>query len=118
MFAAATATVAASRPASRHSSFRATTTATSASASCRPAPCLVSSEKHFVKAAKGSGRGAVQRRRALGEGNPFVEGWMDLAAVVSGGGKDLGIGELAENLGSDVYLDINGWRGGVHGGGV
>ena len=44
-----------------------------------------------------------------GEGNPFVEGWLDLSATVTGGGADLGVSELAENLGSDVYMDINGW---------
>jgi hypothetical protein len=44
------------------------------------------------------------------DGNPFVEGWLDLSATVTGGGADLGISELAENLGSDVYMDINGWH--------
>ena len=39
-----------------------------------------------------------------------VEGWLDLSATVTGGGADLGISELAENLGSDVYMDINGWH--------
>jgi|TARA_B110000977_G_scaffold11481_1_gene14822 hypothetical protein len=39
-----------------------------------------------------------------------VEGWLDLSATVTGGGNDLGISELAENLGSDVYMDINGWH--------
>jgi len=43
-------------------------------------------------------------------GNPFVEGWLDLSNTVTGGGNDLGISELAENLGSDVYMDINGWH--------
>ena len=42
--------------------------------------------------------------------NPFVEGWLDLSATVTGGGAELGISELAENLGSDVYMDINGWH--------
>jgi|Transcript_11310 hypothetical protein len=42
--------------------------------------------------------------------NPFVEGWLDLSNTVTGGGGDLGITELAENLGSDVYMDINGWH--------
>ena len=53
-------------------------------------------------------RGASHVVRA-GEGNPFVEGWLDLSATVTGGGADLGVSELAENLGSDVYMDINGW---------
>ena len=42
-------------------------------------------------------------------GNPFVDGWLDLTDTVSGGGKDLGVSELAEKLGKDVYMDINGW---------
>ena len=44
-------------------------------------------------------RGASHVVRA-GEGNPFVEGWLDLSATVTGGGADLGVSELAENLGS------------------
>jgi hypothetical protein len=43
-------------------------------------------------------------------GNPFVEGWLDLADVVSGGGDDLGVSELAEKLGKDIYMDVNGWH--------
>ena len=42
-------------------------------------------------------------------GNPFVDGWLDLTDTVSGGGKDLGVSELAEKLGKDIYMDINGW---------
>lgn len=38
-----------------------------------------------------------------------MEGWLDLSETVTGGGKDLGLSELAENLGSDIYMDINGW---------
>jgi hypothetical protein len=39
-----------------------------------------------------------------------VEGWLDLSATVTGGGADLGVSELAERIGSDVYMDINGWH--------
>ena len=42
-------------------------------------------------------------------GNPFVDGWLDLTDTVSGGGKDPGVSELAEKLGKDIYMDINGW---------
>ena len=48
-------------------------------------------------------------KMGIDTGNPFVDGWLDLTDTVSGGGKDLGVSELAEKLGKDVYMDINGW---------
>ena len=48
-------------------------------------------------------------KMGMDTGNPFVDGWLDLTDTVSGGGKDLGVSELAEKLGKDVYMDINGW---------
>lgn len=83
-----------------------TTSAATASLSYEVPGGLVGTKKS--KTAVFASRGALQTRRA-GEGNPFIEGWLDLAEVVSGGGADLGLSELAENLGSDVYMDINGW---------
>ena len=48
-------------------------------------------------------------KMGMDTGNPFVDGWLDLTDTVSGGGKDLGVSELAEKLGKDIYMDINGW---------
>ena len=51
----------------------------------------------------------VVAKMGMDTGNPFVDGWLDLTDTVSGGGKDLGVSELAEKLGKDIYMDINGW---------
>ena len=48
-------------------------------------------------------------KMGMDTGNPFVDGWLDLTDTVSGGGEDLGVSELAEKLGKDIYMDINGW---------
>eukprot|EP00803_Ostreobium_quekettii_P007345 evm.model.scf_1896.1 EVM.evm.TU.scf_1896.1 scf_1896:9725-13249(+) len=48
--------------------------------------------------------------RSLGE--DVVDSWLDLAKFVSssGAGKKSAFSELAEALGRDVYIDINGWH--------
>lgn len=40
-----------------------------------------------------------------------MSGWFDMARLVSSGGESKSpFGELAEELGRDVYVDINGWH--------
>jgi hypothetical protein len=116
---AVTTTAAAAAPRVVITTSRAATASATASSSCRVPPggglVSVSVIKNRVVILRRQRRGASLARRA-GEGNPFIEGWLDLTEVVSGGGGDLGVSELAENLGSDVYMDINGWWGRVEGG--
>ena len=41
-----------------------------------------------------------------------VESWLDLAKLVSASGSDTksAFSELADDLGKDIYVDINGWH--------
>lgn len=46
-----------------------------------------------------------------GLGNEVVDGWMDMAKLVSGGGGNKSpYDELAGAIGRDVYVDIQGWH--------
>ena len=77
----------------------------------RGAPTRVA---HVAPSKSFAGKGRPTRsshvaKMGMDTGNPFVDGWLDLTDTVSGGGKDLGVSELAEKLGKDVYMDINGW---------
>ena len=81
-------------------------TSVASTASFRVTPRRRTTSSRRLRRSFQSQRGAL---RPAGSGNPFVEGWLDLSETVTGGGKDLGLSELAENLGSDIYMDINGW---------
>ena len=81
-------------------------TSVASTASFRVTPRGRTTSSRRLRRSFQSQRGAL---RPAGSGNPFVEGWLDLSETVTGGGKDLGLSELAENLGSDIYMDINGW---------
>ena len=48
-----------------------------------------------------------------GEGNlgkDFVESFFDVADFLSGASSSFGISELAQDIGRDCYVDLNGWH--------
>lgn len=46
-----------------------------------------------------------------GTGGDAVQGWLDLAKLVSGGGGfKSAFKDLAHKIGNDVYIDVNGWH--------
>ena len=79
-------------------------------ASARPLAPPGASRRSAFRARLAPSSSSPSRVVVARAGNPFVEGWLDLSATVTGGGADLGVSELAERIGSDVYMDINGWH--------
>lgn len=44
------------------------------------------------------------------ENNAFVQGWLDVAGLVSGASSDESTNSLASRIGEEVYIDIASWH--------